>query len=133
MRKHTKEAALVRWAGLEAGQNPLKYMEPISPKTRGSRYGACGVRIDGNPKFVDAVLSCLKPMLDGENHTTRLNLSITPAVTGFKDTPNADDGAEVCYIRLYWRGREGSMASAIFNRDLDGAEQRHEAALFAGR
>jgi hypothetical protein len=100
-------------------------MTPIPYKVRGSRYGACGVRIDGNPQFIDAVLSCLKPLLDGENHVTRLELArnIVDGSGIGKTLDNADRGAECCYIRLHMRGNEGRMASAIFDRHLDGATE----------
>ena len=127
-----KSETLARWAALQAGQDPLAPMTPIPYKSEGSRYGACGVRIDGNPAFVDAVLSCLKPLLDGENHVTRLELArrdVDPVeINGERKTfSNSDLGAEVCYIRLHVRGRQGQMASAFFDHDLDGATERFAA------
>lgn len=126
-----KSDALKNWQSLQPGQNPLKYMRPISPKTRGSRYGCCGIRIDGNPRFVEAVLSCLKDLLAGENHVTRLELARNPVVCreGYKAGQNADDNAEVCYIRLHERGQEGAMASMVFDRELDQATADYEVAL----
>lgn len=103
----TKHDSLVRWRALDPGQNPLPVMRPIPYKTVGSRYGACGIRIDGSPAFVDAVLSNLKPLLAGENMNTRLELSRAKVKTGFKALPNAQDDAECCYIRLHVRGRVG--------------------------
>jgi len=99
-------------------------MEPIPYKESGSKYGTCGIRIDGNSAFVDAVLSNLKTLLDGENHVTRLELSRRPVDSGFKALPNAGPGAEVCYVRLHVRGREGAMASGFFDKHLDGATER---------
>lgn len=125
-----KAETLEAWKSMQPGQPMLRHMQAIPYKSRGSNYGACGIRIDGNPVFVDAVLSHLKELLDGENHVTRLGLARTK-VDGSgigKDLPNADTGAEVCYIRLHVRGREGMMASAVFDRHLDGATQRWEAA-----
>ncbi|MFH1635797.1 MAG: hypothetical protein ABIG63_17535 [Chloroflexota bacterium] len=118
-----KEDTLKHWQALPENQNPLANMTPIAYKTRGSRYGACGIRIDGNPQFIDAVLSRLKPLIAGENHVTRLELARN-VVDGSgigKALPNQDDGAECCYIRLHMRGREGAIASAIFDKHLDGA------------
>ena len=103
----TKHDALEHWRGLEPHQNPLPLMRPIAYQTRGSRYGACGVRIDGSPAFVDAVLSNLKPLLMGENMNTRLELSRAKVKTGFKELPNAQDDAECCYVRLHVSGRVG--------------------------
>jgi hypothetical protein len=112
----TKSQTLNHWQGMTPNQNPLPKMTPIPYKATGSRYGACGIRIDGNPAFIDAVLSNLKPLLAGENCTTRLELArnrVDGSGIG-KVTPNQDEGAECCYIRLHTRGREGQIAAAIF-------------------
>ena len=129
----TKQDAIKAWAALQAGQDPLPYMRPIAYKTTGSRYGTCGVRIDGSPAFVDAVLSNLKSLIDGENHITRLELARTKIepveINGERKTfENSVNGAEVCYIRLHERGGQGSAASAFFDRQLDGATERFAAA-----
>lgn len=103
----TKRDAITQWRALDTGQNPLPLMRPIPYKTTGSRYGACGIRIDGSPAFVDAVLSNLKPLLAGENMNTRLELSRRAVDKEFKALPNAVPEAECCYIRLHVRGRVG--------------------------
>ena len=100
----TKHDSIEHWRGLEPGQNPLPFMTPIPYQTRGSRYGSCGIRIDGNPAFIDAVLSNLKPLLAGENMATRLEVSRNKVKTGFKELPNAAADAECCYIRRHGRG-----------------------------
>lgn len=112
----TKKETLSRWHAQEAGQDPLSSMTPIPYKARGSTYGACGIRIDGNPAFVDAVLSNLRTLLAGENNVTRLGLSRNPVNgkafgKGFGNRDGAE--AEVCYIRLHVRGRESEHT--IFN------------------
>jgi len=125
-----KSETLAAWKALPAGLPMLKYMTPIAYKSRGSRYGACGIRIDGNPQFIDSVLSRLKDLIDGENHSTRLELARNK-VDGSgldKSFDNADSNAEVCYIRLHQRGNEGSMASIIFDRHLDSAQAKFESA-----
>ena len=104
-----KDEALERWQALEPSQNPLPYMQAIPYKAEGSTFGACGIRIDGNPEFVDAVLSCLKPLMEGENRSTRLGLNrneVKPKEIGdtVKGYHNADQGAEYCYVRLHERG-----------------------------
>jgi hypothetical protein len=125
-----KEEALRRWRNLDEGRNPLRHMTPIRPGSRGSSYGACGVRIDGNPAFVDAVLALLKPLLAGENQVTRLGLSRNPVDHEFKPgLEKAEAHAEVCYIRLHLRGPEGAMASAVFDRHLKGATEEYAKAL----
>ena len=113
-----KSDALAHWRTLKTPQDPLAHMTPIPYKAQGSRYGACGIRIDGTPAFIDAVLSRLTPLLDGENHLARLELArheVQPTeINGERKTfANAETGAEVCYIRLHVRGREGAMASAL--------------------
>jgi len=121
-----KAEALARWRELPEGLNPLAEMIPIPYKAEGSKYGACGIRIDGTPAFIDAVLSNLKDLLDGENAVTRLGLArneVDGSGIG-KALPNKETGAEVCYIRLHERGREGSIASG-FNRDLLAATDRY--------
>lgn len=126
-----KDEALKAWQALPPGQNILKHFTPISSKARGSRYGACGIRIDGNPEFVQAVMSRLKDLLAGENHTTRLGLSwnkVDGSGIG-KQLDNMDTGAECVYVRLYMRGNEGAIGSSIFDRHLDGNMRAFEGAM----
>jgi hypothetical protein len=129
--KMKKAEALKEWKNLEPAQNILKHFTPISPKARGSRYGACGIRIDGNPEFVKAVMSRLKDLIDGENHVTRLGLAwnIVDGSGIGKSLDNAETNAECCYIRLYMRGSEGTIASGIFDRHLDESMTRFEKAI----
>ena len=104
-----KKETLAAWKALPADQPIVKHFRPIGYKTSGSRYGACGIRIDGSPAFVDAVLSHLKEVLVCENGYTRLELSRSMvhkpdnAEIG-KRFQNADEDAEVCYIRVHERG-----------------------------
>lgn len=120
-----KADTLKHWQQLPAGQPILPHMEAIPYKTKGSTYGACGIRIDGNPAFIDAVLSRIKDLIAGENHATRLTLSRAQVETrleikgNVKTFLNTADRAEVCYIRLHERGHEAQRASAFFDRDLD--------------
>ncbi len=123
----TKAQTLQAWRSLEPRQNPLALMVPIPAKTTGSRYGCCGVRIDGTPQFIDAVLSNLQGLIDGENNVTRLELARNKVTCkpGYKAGQNASEGAESCYIRLHMRTRQGSHVSAFFDRDLHGASERY--------
>ena len=126
-----KDEALQTWQSLPANLPILPHFTAIPYKATGSKYGACGIRIDGNPEFIRAVLSRLKDVIDGENHHTRLGFAWNP-VDGSgigKVLDNADTHAECCYIRLHVRGREGAMASSIFDRDRDDATRRFEMAL----
>ena len=117
----TKKEAMQHWQGLTPNQNPLSKMQAIPYKSTGSRYGACGIRIDGSPEFIDAVLSNLKPLLNGEGEETRLELArneVKPTeVDGkVKSYSNRTRNAEVCYIRLHERGREAKMANRIMRK-----------------
>jgi hypothetical protein len=125
-----KSQSLEHWKGLAPDLPLLSKMVPIPYKATGSRYGACGVRIDGTPEFIDAVLSRLKELIDGENHITRLELarSVVDGSGIGKSLPNAADAAEVCYVRLHVRGSQGAAASAFFDRHLKGATERFAAA-----
>jgi hypothetical protein len=121
-----KQDTLKAWRDLPGNMPVLPHFQPIPYKARGSTYGACGIRIDGSPAFVDAVLSRFKDLIDGENHLTRLTLArnkVDGSGIG-KALPNAVNNAECCYIRLHVRGSEGAMASAIFSRELDKATER---------
>lgn len=104
-----KKEALRRWQNLEPDQEILPHFTPIAADARGSTFGACGIRISGNPEFIDAVLSRLKDLLAAEAGSTRLNLSRQPVkpvsitngetVTN-KQWRNADTDAETCYIQI---------------------------------
>ena len=129
MAKTTKKQALKRWSELEPGIDPLQFMAPTPYKAEGSKYGTDSIRIGGSPEFIDAVMSNLKSIIDGENHATRLTLSRAEVksteINGERRTfANAHAGAEIVYIGLNMRGNEGSIASGIFSRDLDSATER---------
>ena len=126
-----KADALTHWRTLEPNQPILPHMEPIGYKSEGSSYGACGIRIDGTPAFIDAVMSRLQDVIDGENTVTRLELSrqvVDGSNLGKKFNKRARN-AEVCYIRLHVRGHEGSMVAAVFDKHLHAPTERYAAAL----
>ena len=119
-RPYTKAFELARWEGLDASKLPLAESMPVIPyKSRGSSYGAGGVRIDGPPEFVDAVLARLKDLLDLEGIGTRLELSRSKVKQGVeingkvKSFEKAGADAEVCYIRAHKRGAEGAMSACF--------------------
>ena len=104
-----KKEALRRWQNLEADQPIIPHFTPIAADARGSTFGACGIRISGNPEFIDAVLSRLKDLLSLEAGSTRLTLSRQPVKTVAisngdkvveKKWNNADTDAETCYIQV---------------------------------
>lgn len=117
----SKQEALELWDALEENQDPYPHMNPIPYKSKGSTYGSCGVRIDGNRDFVEAVMSCLKPLLQGENDETRLQLSFnevkpTEIKGERKNFSNAESDAVCCYIRLHERGRQAAQVNTMFGR-----------------
>lgn len=130
----TKQEALERWHDLPDNVNPLAHMQPIRKGTTGSRYGACGIRIDGTPEFIDAVLGKLKDLIDGENQVTRLELARNPVksteINGERrDFVNASLDAECCYIRLHARGPEAVHYGGMLNGHLESATKRFAQAL----
>lgn len=112
----TKKETLENWKTMKPNAPMLKHMDAIPYKSKGSRYGACGIRIDGNPEFIDAVLSNLKELTAGESNCYRLELArnrVDGSCIG-KDLPNAVDQAECCYIRLHERGGEAKAINTAF-------------------
>lgn len=104
-----KKEALRRWQNLVPDQPIIPHFTPIAADARGSTFGACGIRISGNPEFIDAVLSRLKDLLSCEAGSTRLSLSRQPVKTVAittgdsvveKQWKNADTDAETCYIQV---------------------------------
>ena len=73
-----KQEALSRWVKLDPDQQILPHFTPIAADAHGSTFGACGIRVSGNPAFIDAVLSRLKDLLEAESGSTRLVLSRQP-------------------------------------------------------
>lgn len=104
-----KAQALARWRNLQPNQEILPHFTPLAADAHGSTFGACGIRISGNPEFIDAVLSRLKDLLAAEAGSTRLTLSRQPVKAVSiksgdsvvdKKWNNADEGAETCYIQI---------------------------------
>ena len=131
-----KSEALAAWRDLPPNLDPLEHMAPIPYKANGSRYGACGIRIDGNPEFIDAVLSRLQPLLDGENQVTRLELArneVKPTeINGQRRTFDlADRGAQVCYVRLHVRGHEGAMVAGLLGQHVEATERFAQTSVYA--
>ena len=51
-----KKVALQMWRELPENIPLLDHFTPIPADAKGSTFGACGIRISGNPQFIDAVL-----------------------------------------------------------------------------
>lgn len=125
MKTNTKEYQLNHWAQLTGNLPIMPHFEAIPYKSKGSSYGACGIRIDGSPAFIDAVLSRLKDLIDGENALTRLELARND-VDGLKLGKNFGkmvDNAQCCYIRLHQRGGEAQHCNA-YDKKLVEATKR---------
>ena len=99
MTDKTKAQALAHWASLQDRQ-PIK-AHAISSAHKGSTYGCDGIRVEGSPEFIDAVLSHLKPLLAYENGATRLGLSYVSVKPAFGKTYAGD---HVCYVKIHQRG-----------------------------
>lgn len=122
----TKAEALKRWQGLEPDQEILPHFTHIAADARGSTFGACGIRISGNPEFIDAVLSRLKDLLDAEGGSTRLTLArnaVKPVSINKgesvvdKKWNNADTDAEICYIQIRERTAKTRQRKVRENSD----------------
>lgn len=146
-----KKEALRRWQNLTPDQEILPHFTPIAADARGSTFGACGIRISGNPEFIDAVLSRLKDLLAAEAGSTRLNLSrqpVKPVTINSGDSVvdkkwnNADTDAETCYIQIRERTartrqrkvREHSNSlPGIYELPLDGENPPSAASASKGK
>lgn len=98
----TKAEVLAHWRQLEPGR-PIR-AHAIPYKSKGSTYGHDGIRIEGSPEFIDAILAALKPLLAYEGTATRLGISYGP-VTPREGKP-ANGGDHVCYVKVHERGPE---------------------------
>lgn len=108
-----KRVAIHRWHNTEENLPILPHFTPLSADAKGSTFGACGIRISGNPNFIDAVLSRLKDLLQAENGSTRLTLSRQSVKPVFdKKWGNADTDAETCYIQIRERTARTKMRKA---------------------
>jgi hypothetical protein len=102
--KLKKQDVIKIWENLDP-KNPFPFMTPIPANHKGKTFGLPGVRIDGSEEFIMAILSNLKPLLAGENTSTRLNVSFIDCSEA-KDGFNKGNGGAVCYIRLHQRPKE---------------------------
>lgn len=122
----TKSEALRRWQDLEPDQEILPHFTHIAADAKGSTFGACGIRISGNPEFIDAVLSRLKDLLEAEGGSTRLTLArnaVKPVSINKgesvvdKKWNNADTDAEICYIQIRERTAKTRQRKVRENSD----------------
>ena len=109
-----KDEMLTRWANV---QNAPLCPRPVPYKHRGSTYDCDGIRITGQPEFIDAVLYKLRDLLRFEGIETRLQVSYAPATD--RET-RAPLGSFSCYVQVHQRGGEGAMMQAF----IAGARER---------
>jgi hypothetical protein len=131
-----KHEVLQDWKELQDNQDPLEHMAPIPYKSTGSKYGACGIRIDGTPEFIDAVLSNLKTLINGENQVTRLELArseVKPTTINgeTKSFVNKSLNAEVCYVRLHIRGHEGAIVQGLMKQNKSATDTFEQTSKYA--
>lgn len=107
-----KKEFLEHWRSLESGQPVAQ--SPIMYKHEGSTYGEDSIRLTGSPRFVDAVLSRLKDLLDGEASETRLGVSYGPC-TGREGKTPPPMGSIACYVQCHQRGDD----AVIMNRKIE--------------
>ena len=121
-----KKKALQRWIATPADLPILPHFTALPADAKGSTFGACGIRISGNPEFIDAVLSRLKDLISAESGATRLHFGRNPvkAVAISKDGEvvekqwkNADTDSEVCYIQIRERTAKTRQRKVRENSD----------------
>ena len=126
-----KKKALQRWIATPADQPILPHFTPLPADAKGSTFGACGIRISGNPEFIDAVLSRLKDLIDAENGATRLHFGRNQVKPVFdKQWKNADTDSEVCYIQVRERTAKTRQRKVREHSDslpnFDDADKQHK-------
>ena len=106
-----KKADTIRhWRALPENQ-PLRPAS-VPYKHEGSTYGEDSIRITGSREFIDAVLSRVKPLLDHENGSTRLQLAYAKVEP--KPGHACPPDAHACYIQVHERGGQAQMMAAVF-------------------
>jgi len=103
-----KKAFLDLWRGMKRKKKLA--MRPVPYKHKGSTFDQDGIRLTGDRKFIDAVLSRVTELLAYETGDTRLQLNYQQAVD--KETGRPLD-SWTCYIQVHERGDEAKMANAL--------------------
>lgn len=106
-----KKELLSHWEAIKPNQEIKPAVVPY--KHEGSTFDQDGIRLTGSQKFIDSVLSHLKPLLQHENGTTRLQVSHSQAT-------DRHTGAKLdsfkCYIQVHQRGRQAQICNTIMGR-----------------
>ena len=105
-----KKDALARWRALPEGAALKPSVIPY--KHEGSTYGHDGIRIEGSPEFIDAVLGRLKDLLAFESPTTRIGLAYQKVQP--RPGKDATGGDCVCYVKFHERGSEAKIMNARY-------------------
>jgi len=100
----TKKDALTRWVRIpKETPLPSHTMKQVPYKHRGSTYAEDGIRLTGSQQFIDSMLNLLRPLLERENATERLQLVYSESVDRETQRPT---GSWNCYIQVHERGSE---------------------------
>ena len=71
----TKADAIQHWVRIpKETPLPAHTMRTVPYKHTGSTYAQDGIRLTGTREFIDSMLNVLRPLLDRENATERLQL-----------------------------------------------------------
>ena len=111
--KLKKSETLEMWRGAPEAADIASIMQPIPYKHKGKTYGMDGVRIDGSPEFIRAVLGRLKPLMALENSHTRLATHVADC-SEVDAKFNKGNGGHVCYIRAHVRGSEAQHMRTLY-------------------
>ena len=111
--KRTKKETLAIWRDAPEHANLAELVHPIPYGRKGKTYGLDGIRIDGSPEFIEAVLGRLKDLLMLENGETRLATHIADCDQAAAEY-NKGNGGHVCYIRCHYRGDEARHVNRTF-------------------
>ena len=100
----TKKEALNHWVHISKDTPlPAHTMQRVPYKHRGSTYAEDGIRLTGSRAFIDSMLNVLRPLLDRENATERLQLVYSESSDRETGLPT---GSWNCYIQVHERGSE---------------------------
>jgi len=100
----TKADAIRHW--VKIGKDtplPTHTMKAVPYKHTGSTYAEDGIRLTGTRDFIDSMLNLLRPLLERENATERLQLVYSESTDRETQIPT---GSWNCYIQVHERGGE---------------------------
>ena len=108
-----KSEALDHWRNLKDQPQPAGVMHRVPYKHVGSTYDQDGIRLTGSRQFIDSVLYQLRPLLERENNTERLQLVYSESTDRDTGQPT---GTWNCYIQVHERGAEAKYLNTMYGR-----------------